>query len=602
MKSVAPRLLFLLRLYITLLLIFVTQKAIFMLVNQGFADGAPFLSCLNSLWHGLRLDSVTACYIIILPAVAVIVSFFFRRFPLRRVLMPYYVVVALLMAVIFVADTILYHFWGAKLDANDLMYATNPKDMLASLSLWVIIAAFAILGLVVWHYIRRLRHATPVSLEHKPSPWHGLWMLPVSALIFLGMRGGASESTANPSYAYFSPYPFCNHAALNPTFNVLHSLFKAQDLGAEFDRMPEAEVSALIGDAFAYDPALADTLLCIDRPNIMLVIWESGGSGMVLNDSVGPNLLSLADSSVFFSRCYANNFRTDRGIISVINGWLGLPTTSLMKRTDICRQLPSLARTLADSGYSTMFTYGGDIDFTNMRLYLLETGFTDVRGSQHFPAKLSTSSWGVPDHHVLTVENLVPASRPFFSTVLTLSSHEPWDVPMHRLADVKQNAFAYTDSCLGAFVGQLRQLPVWDSLLLIIVPDHGVPFADVPSTSDPRVASIPLLWTGGAVRHPQTVGCIMSQSDIAATLLAQLGLPASEFVFSRNVLSPGYASRRQFALHAYKNGANLFTPDGVSGYDCVDHSPLGPSPAGDSRFTEALLQYLYHITADLPRR
>ena len=160
MKSVAPRLLFLLRLYITLLLIFVTQKAIFMLVNQGFADGAPFLSCLNSLWHGLRLDSVTACYIIILPAVAVIVSFFFRRFPLRRVLMPYYVVVALLMAVIFVADTILYHFWGAKLDANDLMYATNPKDMLASLSLWVIIAAFAILGFVVWHYIRRLRHAT----------------------------------------------------------------------------------------------------------------------------------------------------------------------------------------------------------------------------------------------------------------------------------------------------------------------------------------------------------------------------------------------------------------------------------------------------------
>ncbi|MBR6291264.1 MAG: sulfatase-like hydrolase/transferase, partial [Bacteroidales bacterium] len=128
-----------------------------------------------------------------------------------------------------------------------------------------------------------------------------------------------------------------------------------------------------------------------------------------------------------------------------------------MKRTDLCRRLPSLAQSLRDQGYSTAFSYGGDIDFTNMRLYFLEAGFDNVRGSEAFPSSWYTSAWGVPDHLMLSASNLVPQRRPFFSAVLTLSSHEPWDVPMHRLVDTRCNAFAYTDSCIGAFVDSLRR-------------------------------------------------------------------------------------------------------------------------------------------------
>ena len=149
------------RLYITLLLIFVTQKVVFMLVNIGLADGAPFGSCVAALWHGLRLDSVTACYLLLLPAVAILISFFVKKFPLRKVLKPYYIVIAALLSLIFVADTVLYLFWGAKLDANDLMYAAKPKDMLASLPVWAIVLAVAVVLAVAYHYTRRLLHATP---------------------------------------------------------------------------------------------------------------------------------------------------------------------------------------------------------------------------------------------------------------------------------------------------------------------------------------------------------------------------------------------------------------------------------------------------------
>lgn len=600
MKRTPNKVLILLRLYITLLLIFVTQKVVFMLVNMGMADGAPFWSCVAALWHGLRLDSVTVCYLLLLPAVAVLIAFFVRKFPLRKVLKPYYFVVAILLSLIFVADTVLYLFWGAKLDANDLMYAANPKDMLASLPIWAIVLAFVVVAVVAVHYFRRLCHATPKQTTRSRSPLYALVMLPVFGLLVLGMRGSVSESTANPSYAYFSSHPFCNHAALNPTFNMLHSLFKVQDLESEFANCSDEEVAYRLSGTFVHDAGVTDTLLSTSRPNVLLLIWESGGSGMVMNDSVGPNMMALSREGVYFANCYANNFRTDRGLVSVLNGWLGLPTTSLMKRTDLCRNLPSMAQTLRAEGYATSFTYGGDIDFTNMRLYLTETGFDEVRGSGWFPRSQYESAWGVPDHYLLT-PSLIPGERPFFAAALTLSSHEPWDVPMHKLVQAKPNAFAYTDSCIGAFISQLKTMPLWDSLLVIIVPDHGITYGDVHSTSDVRAARIPMLWIGGAVRRPCVIDCLMSQSDLAATLLAQLGLDAEPFVFSRNVLAPTCPGRKQFAMHAYKNGANIVTSDGVFTYDCIDRS-LAPADTSVQAFTEALLQHLYQTTARLSRR
>ncbi len=592
----------LLRLFATLILMFVTQKVVFMLFNLSHADGAPFLSCMASLWHGLRLDIATACYLLLLPTLVLLLSCFFKRFPLRKVLMPYYILVAIVLALIFVADTVLYSFWGAKLDANDLIYAAKPRDMLASLPLWATLLAFLVVALIAFHYYRRLRHATPKELTRtKASPAffisHFLFLILSVALMFLGMRGGLSESTANPSYAYFSTHPFCNHAALNPTFNIFHSLFKVQDLSREFQTMPDSEADALLGDAFAPDSTLADTLLSTPRPNVLLIIWEGAGLGMVDSDTVAPNLHRYMQEGVYFSNCYANSYRTDRGIVSVLSGWLGLPTTTLVKRPDLCRNLPSIASSLKSAGYATKIAYGGDIDFTNMRMYLSETGFTTVLGGDAFPSALNSSAWGVPDEHLLQPA-LIPADRPFLSAALTLSSHEPWEVPMHRLDDYKRNAFAYTDSCLGAFIDGLKTTPLWDSLLVVILPDHGIPFTEGQPTSDVAVSRIPMLWMGGAVRQAKTVDRLCSQSDLAATLLCQLGLSADAFPFSRNVLGTRYMERPQFAMHSDKNCLNLVLPGGSWHYDCVSRT-LQPADSANTRFVEALLQRLYKTTAAL---
>ncbi len=603
------RLLFLLRLYITLILIFVTQKIVFMLINIAHAEGAPFSQCCLSLFHGLKLDSVAACYILIIPLLVLIISGFFKSFPLKKVLLPYYIIAGILMALIFAADAILYFFWGSKLDAVDLMFVSKPKEIFINLEWWVTILAVSALGLLSWHYIRRLLHPTKETLDAIHSKWLSLIFIPVAGLLFLGMRASVTESTANPSYAYFSKYAFCNHAALNPFFNMAHSLFKAQDLEHEFEFMSYEEAENIVNPLFSTDMAVSDSLLSCQRPDILLIIWESGGKSMTMYDSVAPNLMRYCREGVYFSNCYANNFRTDRGIVSIISGWMGLPTTSLIKMSDRCCKLPGLPHELAKQGYDSKFSYGGDIDFANMRGYLHETGFASVGGSSQYPKSQNESSWGVPDAYTLRPSALGFGSdfqhnsdNPLFSAILTLSSHEPWDVPYHHLSDIRLNSFAYTDSCIGALVDSLRASPAWDSLLVIIVPDHGIPSSTAQTTTDPAVPPIPMVWIGGAVRKPTTVPTMMMQSDLAATLFAQLGFPFKAFPFSRNILDPSFASRYQFAVHAYKNGCNVFDPNGLSRFDCADKSMSTlkgePNPQRDSIF-KAMIQYIYQKTARL---
>lgn len=597
------RLVYLLRLYITLLLIFETQRLLFMLVNMGHAGGAPFLCCLAAMWHGLRLDSVAASYIVVIPAIAVAVSFLTRKFSLRKIMSPYYMVAAVLLALVFVADTVLYFYWGAKMDANDLMYAAKPRDMLASVRWYIVVAGVLLVAGLVWHYFRRLLHPTPETLTAPKSRWYALTAIPLLGLVFLGMRGSVSQSTANPSYAYFSSHAFCNHAALNPFFNMTHSLFKMQDMENEFDFMTYEEAEGIAAPCFVTDNAITDTLLVCRRPDILMIVWEGGGWDMTMNDSVGPCLMRLADEGVCFTACYADNFRTDRGLVSLLSGWPGLPTASLMKMPDKCRALPGVAKCLSEEGYRCRFIYGGDVDFTNMRGYLMETGFDAVDGSEAFPSSRRLSSWGAPDAYTMLPSVTAAGDSPSFTVLLTLSSHEPWEVPFRRLADNRCNSFAYTDSCLGVLVDSLRLTPLWDSLLVVIVPDHGVPLSNSQSTSDPSVAHIPMVWTGGAVRNGKhSVDAMMMQSDLPATLLAQMGMDASRFVFSRNVLSPSYGSSRHFALHAFKNGCNYIDSAGITRMDCNDKSlqPVsGSHTEQQAEFVRALIQYIYQRTARL---
>lgn len=101
---------------------------------------------------------------------------------------------------------------------------------------------------------------------------------------------------------------------------------------------------------------------------------------------------------------------------------------------------------------------------------------------------------------------------------------------------------------------------------------------------DPRIHHIPMLWLGGAIKQPMVIDKLMNQSDMAATLLAQLGISHKEFNFSRNVLGKDY--NYPFAYYTYNNGFAFRDSTGTTLIDNNSGKALIESPAPNERRTE----------------
>lgn len=313
---------------------------------------------------------------------------------------------------------------------------------------------------------------------------------------------------------------------------------------------------------------------------------------------VSPNLERLSKEGVFFTNCYANSFRTDRGTVCTFSGYQSFPTVSVMKSPAKSRTLPSIAGKLREQGYATDFLYGGDINFTNMKSYLLGSGYQQLTADVDFSMEERKNPWGVNDD--ITFEYLYrqikerDTDQPWHTAFLTLSSHEPFEVPYHRLKEKIPNAFAFTDDCLGKFIDKLKTLPQWKNLLIVCLPDHGYYYPEEGLVHDPRIHHIPMLWLGGAIKQPMVIDKLMNQSDMAATLLAQLGISHKEFNFSRNVLGKNY--KYPFAYYTYNNGFAFHDSTGTTLIDNNSGKTLIESPAPNERRTElgkAILQSSY---------
>jgi len=444
--------------------------------------------------------------------------------------------------------------------------------------------------------------ATGIARTSGSRLWETAFYLLVIPLMVIGIRGGLSESTTNIGQVYYSPQQFLNHAAVNPVFSFLSSLDKSGDYLMEYNYCSDADCQELTDGFFYTDSTQPDTLLTTLRPNIVIILMESCGAQFTDvggHPEITPRLNRLAREGVSFTQCYANSWRTDKGVVSALSGYPAFPVTSVMKIPEKSHKLPSIASSLAAEGYTNSFLYGGDINFTNMRSYVMGTGYDALRWkSDYTAAEQRSAQWGVRDDlmfaSLLNDIQHEPEGSRWMKTLLTLSSHEPWDVPTQQLSDPVYNAFNYLDRCVDQFVDSLRQMPQWDSLLVVILPDHGYRYRGIDETT--RLYNhIPMLWVGGAVRQPKTVDRLCNQSDLAATLLGQMGIEHAQFRFSRDVASRGY--KCPMAWHTFNNGMTLYDSLGFTAYD-LDAERIVVHEGGDAdarlRVARALLQLTSH--------
>ena len=552
------------------------------------------------LWHGLSLDLSTALYFIIVPFLLTVASLWVT-IP-KWVFRTYYAIVAIAFALAFVADTSLYPFWGFKLDASCLSYLETPTEAMASVTTgYIVVRLLAIIvvaaGIYVFYGVNGL---SGVNGRHRI--WEPLLYLLMLPLMVIGIRGGFGESTTNIGQVYYSQNQFLNHSAVNPVFSFLYSLSHTMGDTDQYQFMDDDESTALTEAVYTTESIQADTLLNTDRPNIVIILLESAGEQFA---SAMPYLQRLKKESIFFANCYANSWRTDRGTLCTLSGYPSFPSLSVMKMPEKSCTLPSIASSLQQEDYETSYLYGGDINFTNMRSYLVSTGWERLVSMDDFTAlERRSAKWGVRDD--ITFERLSDMIQKndtdsrFLIGYSTLSSHEPWDVPIKQHPDEKLNAFAYLDHCLRNFIEPLKQTAAWQDMLIIMLADHGINNGDIDQSKPLQKNHIPMLWVGGAVKEPRCVEALCNQSDLAATLLGQMRLSHEAFTFSRDVLSKGY--RYPTAVNNYNNAQLLIDSTGHILYD-FDAKCLTISESADSTRLQRLNKAILQVTTnDLKKR
>lgn len=584
--------LYILALTTLLLLATILGKVEFLAYNRDIMFFS-YEEMIQAIWHGLPLDMSTVAIAVLPVWLITLLSLKWPSMPLRWIVGPYNAVVVFLMACATGATIIMYENWKFLLDASIFSYMSSPGNASASASVYYIVTRIGLILLsslllsflsviITPKRIKRKgengkRKSASAKKHRSPLTAHRLSFYLTGLLLCL-MSWGINGKRVDESSAFHSEKILLNHASINPVGHLVRSmLYYRKPLGEQFRFMPQEECDLAFDEIFPTDTEdITDTLLRTRRPDILTIQLESMGAPFMESlggaKGVTPELCQWMKRGVNFTNAWATSFRTDRGTVSALSGYVSYPTTSLMMTDSCLPLLPSLAKTLKAYGYSADYMYSGNSNHMNKRKYLEAVGFRvwdieDINVSED-----ERDVWGANDSIAMNrmlwliqrTKQENGADRPFYWGCQTISSHEPWEVPYQRLENKVHNAFAYTDHCVGQFLDSLSRTPIWDNLLVVVYADHGHTY-DL-TFDNPEYFHMPLFLVGGAVSKRMTYDTIIAQNDIVATVLSQMRIPHNEeFPWSRNVFSRNYTY--PFAYCSYPAGA-LWVDD--SGKTMID--------------------------------
>lgn len=375
---------------------------------------------------------------------------------------------------------------------NVLEHETNKTRLFLSfvIDYWYVFLLF-VLCAVVWIY---LYQKVKVKISHptKPLQYYAfslIGFLLVAVLIIGGVRGGDFKKATRPINLLDASRHVKNivHSdiVLNTPFAIIRTLFSNSFKKTAYAGVSEKLILEKVQPIKQYHNNKPT------KPNVVVFILESYGReyiGAFNKKSHIPNykthapfLDSLSQHSLIFTNAYANGRQSIHGMSSILAGIPAFKdafTSSPYPK----QKIESLVSTLESEGYGTSFFHGA----ANGSMGFL--GFGNILGIDHYYGRTEFNDdsqfdgfWGIWDEPFLQYmkRTLDTQKSPFFATVFTVSSHEPYiipkkykntfregDVPIHKCVE-------YTDFALKQFFKAAQKMPWFNNTIFVLVADHG---------------------------------------------------------------------------------------------------------------------------------
>ncbi len=292
------------------------------------------------------------------------------------------------------------------------------------------------------------------------------------------------------------------------------------------------------------------------RPNVVMVTVESlnaeylsmfGGTGLT------PCIDSLVDKSYVFTRMYATGTRTVRGLEAITLSLPPTPGQSIVRRKGN-DNLSSLGNAFKQNSYERDFIYGGYGYFDNMNAFFEGNGYT-IKDRTKIPDNeiVHETIWGVADEVLFTqviksMDDHFAKGERAFEMVMTTSNHRPFTFPEGRIdipSGTRNASVKYTDWAIGDFLERAASKPWFDDTVFVIVADHQA-LAAGKATLPINCYHIPCLIYAPKLIPVGKCDRLISQMDLAPTLLGMLGLTYSEKFLGHDINKVAESEDRAF--------------------------------------------------------
>lgn len=582
----AKTLLLLIKYYLVWMVIFFVERLVFILYFHSKIFPISFNDFFSTFVHGLRMDASMAGYICAIPLLAFIIQWLTPFFKIPTILLKYYswfilVICSLIMAV----NLNIYQEWGAKLPYRAISTLIDyPYEAYISASTSPFLLPFLLFLLIIligWYLLNKV-----IDVSQNSPYVHWYFKIPLSLVLvsslFFVIRSGLQTTPLNPSMAYFSTIPILNHAAVNTEWNLLSDYLHNDRSNKNpylytTDELAQKDIAPYINN-----PSNPVSILTVDKPNVVLIILESFTSDLIAGlggeQGIAPHFEKLINNGLTFPNTYASSDRTDKGMIAIMSAFPSQATKSIIKNVNKLEKMPAIGQNFRNNGYKTSFFHGGESAFYNFKSYMLSHGIDEVIDQSNFPLKDVLSKWGAFDHLTFQkqIDYLNKSPQPFFSTLLTLSNHEPFDLPgppkfgSTSLANLFRSTAFYTDSALNDYLDQAKTTNWYKNTLFVIIADHGhrLPLEKWDSFH-PNRYRIPFILYGDVLKKEFRgikIDKIGGQTDLASTLLHQLKMDTKAYYWSKDLLDPRSPS---FSFFTWDDGFGVVNPEQSLTFDNI---------------------------------
>ncbi len=553
--------------FLLLLVVYMLSRWMFYYANIGSFQDVTMGDMMTMSWGGLRFDVSALCY---LNALCIIMQFL----PLKcrhtaryqRVVKVIFLIVNILGVVVNVADIAYFEFGGRRTTASIFSEFGGESNLgvifLHSITgywqVWLFgVAMVAAVVLLYYNPIKEDRDKADFSPDKIYYPVHGVVFVVAALLAFGGMRGGFGlkmHPMRQDSAEIYCKKPHEAAIVLNTPFTIITTLHKKGYEDPHF--FAREELDGIFNPIKNEHPRGGE----MRKLNVVVFIMESFSMeymGFFNRERDGgryagytPFLDSLLAKSYSFEYGFANGMRSVdcmpaafAGIPRYIN-----PYCYFLYSNNTLQGLPQMLR---DEGYTTAFFHGAPNTTLGFKGFTNSIGFERYYGKDEYgDDKDFDGTWAIFDEPYLQyfadkTDEIARRGKPFFVTVFTASSHDPFkvpdeyesrftrgEIPMHRV-------ISYADYAIGQYFERIKGKDWVDNTIFVFTADHcGVSYREDYNNEMGRFL-IPIFFytPGGQLPVKCDSTRLVQQTDITPSLLGLLNYQKPYFSFGKDVFS-----------------------------------------------------------------